>query len=77
MGASFALVRIFWASQTPSLVSRPKIFTNTKAIPQILELFFVCEKLVIARFGVSRIEAIQSYRHTERSEVSKQNQICA
>ncbi|MGX2981622.1 hypothetical protein [Helicobacter sp. 23-1045] len=34
----FALVKIFGRSQTISLVSRPKIFTNTKATPPLLRL---------------------------------------
>ena len=39
---NFALVRIFGISQTISLVSIPKILTNTKATPPLLRLFF-CE----------------------------------
>ncbi|MGX3011923.1 hypothetical protein ACWIUD_10275 [Helicobacter sp. 23-1044] len=34
LGASFALVKILGRSQTASLVSHPKIFTNTKLPPQ-------------------------------------------
>ncbi|MGX2983624.1 hypothetical protein [Helicobacter sp. 23-1045] len=37
-GASFALVKILGRSQTASLVSHPKIFTNTKSPPQFAEL---------------------------------------
>ncbi|MGX3011298.1 hypothetical protein ACWIUD_07040 [Helicobacter sp. 23-1044] len=37
-GASFALVKILGYSQTASLVSHPKIFTNTKSPPQFAEL---------------------------------------
>ncbi len=37
----FADFGIFGASQTPSLVSRPKILTNTKPPPQFLPLRFV------------------------------------
>ncbi|MGX3011323.1 hypothetical protein ACWIUD_07170 [Helicobacter sp. 23-1044] len=46
MGAFFALVKILGRSQTASLVSHPKIFTNTKLPPQILELFVKADSAI-------------------------------
>ena len=52
---NFALIRIFGISQTPSLVSIPKILTNTKPTPPLLRLLWLSHEsknIVIARKSV-------------------------
>ena len=83
LGASFALLKIFRISQTPSLASILKIFKNTKLPPQILELFM--GKLSSLRGARSEASATKQstgfanevkqpstfFRHSERSALAR------
>ncbi|MGX3011150.1 lipid A deacylase LpxR family protein [Helicobacter sp. 23-1044] len=67
LGAFFAFVKILGRSQTASLVSHPKIFTNTKPPPQILELFYR-QKTPSLRVSEASV-AIQDSANAESNEI--------